>query len=83
MIRTAAAVVVADAWFCGQTTRTETVKSTNPADDARGLTPGMADSVAVSTNIERVVVIRFRNQADLLAGIESVGELKVKIAPAL
>lgn len=53
-----------------QTTRQEVTKATTPAEDAKGLSADVPDSLAVSTQIERVVIIRFRNQADLLAGIE-------------
>jgi predicted DNA-binding protein with PD1-like motif len=53
-----------------QVKKTEVVKPTTPADDAKGLSPDVPDAVAVSTNFERIVMIRFRHQADLLAGIE-------------
>ena len=53
-----------------QVTRKEVVKATTPADDAKGLSPDVPDSFAVSSQIERVVLIRFKNQADLLAGLE-------------
>lgn len=58
--------------------KTEVVKPTTPADDAKGLSPDVPDSVALSTKFERVVVLRFRHQADLLAGIEKhVREQKI------
>lgn len=82
MIRTFALLfALAAASASAQTRHEETVKSANPADDTRELTPGMPDSVAISTNFERVVMIRFRNQADLLAGIERhVKEQNIKNA---
>jgi predicted DNA-binding protein with PD1-like motif len=68
----------------GQVKKTEVVKATTPADDAKGLSPDVPDSVALSTRIERVVLIRFRYQADLLAGIEKhVKEQKIKNAVIL
>lgn len=53
-----------------QITRHEVVKATTPAEDSKGLSPDVPGSMAVSTQFERVVVIRFKNQADLLSGIE-------------
>jgi uncharacterized protein len=55
----------------GQVKKTETVNAaTNPADDRKGLSPNVPDSTSVSAKIERVVLIRLRNQTDILAGIE-------------
>jgi len=54
----------------GQITRKEVVKATTDKDDAKGLSPDVPESFAVSTQFERVIVIRFKNQSDLLAGIE-------------
>jgi predicted DNA-binding protein with PD1-like motif len=61
-----------------QTTRREVTKSTNPQDDAKGLSPDVPECHALSTQVERVVLLRFKNQADLLAGIEKqVREQKI------
>lgn len=54
-----------------QKTVREVEKPTTPAQDAKGLSPDVPDVVAVSGKLERVVVLRFRYMADLLAGIES------------
>ncbi len=68
----------------GQITRKEVVNATTQKDDAKGLSPEVPDSYAVSTQFERVVVIRFKNQADLLAGIEKhVREQKIANAVIL
>lgn len=64
--------------------KTEVVKPTTPADDAKGLSPDVPDTVAVSTRFERVVIVRFKNQADILAGLEKqVKELKIRNAVVL
>lgn len=77
-------LAMAAAVLLGEVKRTEVVKPTTAADDAKGLTPGMPDSIAVSSKIERVVMVRFRNQADLLAGLERhVKEQKIRNAVIL
>ncbi|BDC48243.1 hypothetical protein F183_A05590 [Bryobacterales bacterium F-183] len=55
--------------FAQKTVR-EVEKPTTPAADAKGLSPDVPDVVAVSSKLERVVVLRFRYMADLLDGIE-------------
>jgi len=78
------AVFLAALPLTAQVRRTEVVKATTPAEDSRGLSPDVPDSVALSTKIERVVLIRFRNQSDLLAGIEKhVQELRIRNAVIL
>jgi predicted DNA-binding protein with PD1-like motif len=70
------------AW--SQVKRTEVVKPTTPADDAKGLSPDVPESVALSSKIERVVIVRFKNQSDLLAGLErQVLEQKIQNAVIL
>ena len=44
-----------------QIKRTEVVKATTPADDSKGLDPAVPESVAISTQFERVVLIRVKN----------------------
>lgn len=64
-----------------QVVRTEITKATTPELDAKGLNPDVPDVYAVSGKIERVVIMRFKYQADLLAGIEEmVRKEKVKNA---
>jgi predicted DNA-binding protein with PD1-like motif len=55
-----------------QQTRTKVIKATTPADDARANSETVPDVYAVSGQFERVVVLRFKYQADLLAGLESM-----------
>ena len=66
MIRTVAvALALGTILALGEVKRTEITKATTPAEDAKGLTAGMPDSVPVSSKIERVVMIRLRHHADL------------------
>jgi hypothetical protein len=61
--------------------RTEVVKATTPADDVKSLDPAVPESVAISTQFERVVVIRIKKQASLLTAIERhVAEQKIRNA---
>lgn len=63
----------------GQRTQHEIVKPTTPADDAKSNSAQVPDVVAVAGKIDRVVVLRFKYMADLLAGIESaVKQQKIK-----
>jgi predicted DNA-binding protein with PD1-like motif len=85
MIRTVTIALALGAMLAqGEVKRTEVTKATSPAEDAKGLTTGMPDSVAVSSKIDRVLMIRLRNQADLLGEIERhVKEQKIKNAVIL
>lgn len=67
-----------------QVTRTEIVKPTTPHDDSKKNSASVPDAYAISSNFERVVVIRLKYQTDLLAGIEKVvKEQKIKNAVIL
>ena len=60
-------------------TRTEITKATTPRDDAKSNSPEVPDVYAVSGQIERVVVLRFKHQTDLLAGLEKmIAQEKIK-----
>jgi uncharacterized protein len=50
-------------------TRTEVVKATTPADDAKPNSAAVPDVYAIEGKFERVVILRFKHQADLLAGL--------------
>jgi len=65
-------IALAAAPLVAQKTKTEVVKATTPEDDARGLSAEVPEVYAMSGKIERVVVLRFKYQADLLAGIEAM-----------
>jgi predicted DNA-binding protein with PD1-like motif len=67
-----------------QQTRTEVTKTTTPHDDAKPNSPTVPDVYALSGHFERVLVLRFKYQADLLAGLEKmVKEQKVRNAVIL
>lgn len=67
-----------------QITRTEITKPTTPADDARPNSDQVPEVYAVSGQFERVLVLRFKHQADLLAGLERmVKEHKIHSAVIL
>jgi predicted DNA-binding protein with PD1-like motif len=64
-----------------QRTVTEIAKPTTPEDDAKPNSDKVPDVYAISGQFKRVVVLRFKHQADLLAGIEKmVKEQKVRNA---
>jgi predicted DNA-binding protein with PD1-like motif len=65
----------------GQLKKTEVVRTTTPENDSKGLSASVPDSVAVSAKIDRVVIVRFKHQADILAGLEKqVKEQKIRNA---
>jgi predicted DNA-binding protein with PD1-like motif len=51
-------------------TRTEVVRATTPALDATPNNDAVPDVYAIEGKFERVVILRFKHQADLLAGLE-------------
>jgi len=67
-----------------QLKKTEVTRTTTPAEDAKGLSDTVPDSVSVSAKIDRVVIVRFKHQADILAGLEKqIQEQKIKNAVIL
>jgi len=67
-----------------QPTRKEVTKATTPADDAKPNSAAVPDVYAITGKFDRVVVLRFKYQADLLAGIERmVKEQKIRNAVIL
>jgi predicted DNA-binding protein with PD1-like motif len=73
-----AGVVVAQ-----QTHRVE-VRSSGAAEDARPNSPSVPDVYAMSGQFDRVVILRFKYQTDLLAGMEKmVQEQKIRNAVIL
>jgi predicted DNA-binding protein with PD1-like motif len=70
--------------LCGQATITEVVKPTTPEQDAKPNSDDVPDVIAMESKIERVVILRFKYQADLLAGMEkAVQERGIKNAVVL
>jgi predicted DNA-binding protein with PD1-like motif len=67
-----------------QETRLDKANPTTPAEDAKPNRPDVPDVYAVSTKFERVVILRFKYQADLLAGLQRmVQEQHIKNAVIL
>src|SRR5262245_43094157 len=55
-----------------QETRTEITKATTPADDSKTNSAAVPDVYAIGGRFERVLVLRFKHQTDLLAGLEKM-----------
>ena len=71
----------ASALLQAQVRKTEIVKPTTPQDDSKPNSDSVPDVYAITGKFERVVVLRFKYQADLLAGMEKmVKEHKIKNA---
>jgi predicted DNA-binding protein with PD1-like motif len=67
-----------------QQTRTEVTKPTTAKDDAKGLSADVPDVYAIPGKFEKVLILRFKNKTDLLAGMEKmVAEHKIKNAVIL
>lgn len=67
-----------------QVTKTEVFKPTTPKDDAKANSKEVPEVYAISGEFKRVVVLRFKYEADLLAGLEKmVKQHKIKNAVIL
>jgi predicted DNA-binding protein with PD1-like motif len=65
-------------------TRTEITRPTTPADDAKPNSDKVPEVYAVEGKFDRVLVLRFKHQADLLAGLERmVRQQKIRNAVIL
>jgi len=65
-------------------TRQEMVNATTPEQDAKPNSSAVPEVYAIDGKFERVVILRFKYQADLLAGLERmVREQKIKNAVIL
>ncbi len=65
-------------------TRTEVVRATTSAEDSKPNSADVPDVYAVEGKFERVVILRFKYDTDLLAGLERmVKEQKIKNAVIL
>jgi uncharacterized protein len=75
-----AAMLLALAGVAGaQVTKTEVVRPTTPEDDAKPNSDKVPDVFAIPGQFERVLVLRFKHQAELLAGLENmVKQHKIK-----
>ena len=67
-----------------QSTRTELTNATTPAEDSKTNSSAVPDAYALSGQFDRVLVLRFKYQTDLLAGLERmVKEQKIHNAVIL
>lgn len=67
-----------------QQTKREVTRPANPVEDTRPNSNTVPDVSAISTQFQRVVLLRFKYRTDLLAGLESmVKEQKIKNAVIL
>ena len=89
-MKTPLALILAVALFAApdlsaqRTVREQTNASANPADDAKPNNPKIPDVYALDGQFDRVVTLRFKFGADLLAGIEKiVKDQKIKNAVIL
>jgi predicted DNA-binding protein with PD1-like motif len=64
--------VILPAAMPAQQTRTEVVKPTTPADDAKPNSDKVPDVYAVAGQFDRILVLRFKYQTDLLGGLEKM-----------
>jgi predicted DNA-binding protein with PD1-like motif len=77
--------LLASAVLCAQETRREIVNpSPNPADDTKPNSNLVPDVYAITGHFERIVILRFKYKADLLAGMQKmVQEQKIRNAVIL
>jgi hypothetical protein len=71
-IRAAAAVCLLALPALSQKTRTEITKATTPHDDSKPNSDSVPAVYAVESQFRRVLVLRFKYQTDLLAGLEKM-----------
>lgn len=66
-------MLLASGLACAQQTRwTKVNPSKNPAEDAKANSPAVPDVYALTGHFDRIVVLRFKYKADLLAGMEKM-----------
>ena len=66
------ALVLATQIAAQETRREITNPAANPADDAKGLSEKVPDVYAIPTQFDRVVILRFKFDTDLLAGLQKM-----------
>jgi len=83
MIIAIALMVPANALIARET-RTEVTKATTPADDSKPNNDKVPDVYPIEGKFDHVVILRFKYQADLLTGLESmVKQQKIRNAVIL
>ncbi len=79
-----ALVAIAGSLAVAQQTRQEIVNATTPAEDSKANSDSVPEVYAIGGRFERIVVLRFKHQADVLAGLEKmVKEQKIRNAVIL
>ena len=58
--------------FAQETRRTEVNPSANPADDAKENSSAVPDVYALTGHFDRIVILRFKYKAELLAGLQQM-----------
>jgi uncharacterized protein len=77
-------LIFAAALSAQETRREITNAAPNPSDDAKGLSDKVPDVYAIPVQFERVVILRFKFDTDLLAGLEkTVKQEKIRNAVIL
>jgi hypothetical protein len=77
-------LVVAAMMAAGQQTRKEVTVTTTPAQDAKPNSAAVPDVYAITGQLEKVVILRFKYQTDLLDGLQKmVKEQKIRNAVIL
>jgi predicted DNA-binding protein with PD1-like motif len=65
-------------------TKTEVVKATTPEEDSKPNNPAVPDVYAIDGTFDRVVILRFKHQSDLLEGLQRmVNEREIRNAVIL
>lgn len=72
LLRTTLLTLSVSTLALAQPTRTEVVKPTTPKDDAKANSADVPEAYAISGEFKRVIVMRFKYEADLLAGMEKM-----------
>jgi len=65
-------VLTASMTLAQETRETRTNPSPNPADDAKANSASVPDVYAITGHFDRIVVLRFKYQTDLLAGMQKM-----------
>jgi predicted DNA-binding protein with PD1-like motif len=84
VIRIVALGILGVGLAAGQPVRHEVTKATTALDDSKPLSANVPDVYAVPTQFERVLILRFKYETDLLAGLEKmVSQHKIRNAVIL
>src|SRR4051812_25755407 len=65
-------LLASSAILVAQQTRTEVTKATTPFDDSKPNSDLVPEAYAVTGQFERILVLRFKYETDLLAGMEKM-----------